>query len=409
VRTVVVISAIAVTVAVVAGVAAMSAPDYQVSVMLPSATNVVPGGTVEIKGFSAGKVSDIEPVGGQAKVTMELDSPYAPLHDGAVATVRWNSLVGERHLTITDGPASNITVPSGGMLKGNMPQPMELDQVLAALDPPTRQRLTGLINNLQQTLNGHEQDLNSTVQTAGPALQALGQVLQGLGTDGPAISALVTQVEHMVSTLSNRDGQVRDIVDQLSALSGNVVQQRQALGQVLQRLPGTLHTATTTLGDVPGVVDKTVPLLDDLKPATDQLPAVAGNLKPVLQDLRPLVAQLRPTLASAQTLLQYTPGLLDEAHAVVPGATSLVNGLLPAIDFLRPYTPELVGFLTNWSSAMSNYGGDGHYARVLAEVGLSSVNINPGITPVGFGTKTQPAPGELVNQPWTDATGGGVK
>ena len=50
------------------------------------------------------------------------------------------------------------------------------DQVLAALDPPTRQRLTGLINNLRQTLNGHEQDLNSTVQSAGPALRALGQV-----------------------------------------------------------------------------------------------------------------------------------------------------------------------------------------------------------------------------------------
>src|SRR5438067_8135450 len=240
-RAVVVSAAIVVTVTVVAGVAAVSAPDYQVSVMLPSATNLVPGGIVEIKGFSAGKVSDIEPVDGQAKVTMELDSSYAPLHDGAVGTVRWNSLVGQRHLTITDGPAANIHVPSGGMLKGNMPQPMELDQVLAALDPPTRQRLTGLINNLRQTLNGHEQDLNSTVQSAGPALRALGQVLQGLGTDGPAISALVTQVEQMVSTLSNRDGQVRDIVDRLSTLSGNVVQQRQALGQVLQKLPDTLR------------------------------------------------------------------------------------------------------------------------------------------------------------------------
>ena len=398
-----------VTATAVTGVAAFSSPDYQVSVMLPSATNLVTGGTVQIRGFSAGKITDIAPVDGQAKVTIDLDSSYAPLHDGAVVNVRWKALVGERHLTITDGPASNVTVPSGGMLKSNMPQPMELDQVLAALDEPTRQSVNSLVHNLEQTLGGHEQDINDTVRSAGPALQALGQVLQGLGTDGPAISALVDQVEQMVATLSTRDGQVRNIVDRLSSLSSGVVQQRQALGQVLQKLPGTLQTATTTLGDVPGVVDKTVPLLNDLRPATDKLPSVASNLKPVLQDLRPLVAQLRPTLASAQTLLQYTPGLLDRAHAVVPGVTSLVSDLLPAIDFLRPYTPELAGMLSNWSSAMSNYGGVGHYARVFAEVGLSSININPGITPPGFDTKPTPPPGDLVGQPWTDATGGGVK
>lgn len=395
--------------AAVTSIAAFATPSYEVSVMLPSATNLSEGSSVQIRGFDAGEIQDVEPMEGKAKITISLKSDYAPVHDGAVVNVRWKALVGERHLTISDGPASHAEVPSGGMLAGNMPQPMELDQVLAALDEPTRARLSSLINNLQQTLHGREQDVNASIQSAGPAMKALGDVLRGLGSDGPAISSLVSQVEQMVSTVSAHDGQVRNTVDRLSAVSGDVVQQRQALAETLQKLPGTLATAETTLGNVPDAVDKTVPLLDELKPASERLPAVAANLRPVLRDLRPVAAQLRPTLASARPLLQHTPGLLDRAHEVVPGATSLVSDLVPALDFLRPYTPELAGFLSNWSSAMSNYGGAGHYARVFAEVGASSVNVNPGIMPPGFDSKPTPVPGELAGQPWTDATGGGVK
>jgi phospholipid/cholesterol/gamma-HCH transport system substrate-binding protein len=389
--------------------ATVSTSDYKVSVVLASATNLHEGGSVQVRGFDAGKVESITPVDGQAKIVMDLDPDYAPLHDGAVVSVRWKSLVGERHLTITDGAPGNAEVPSGGMLKGTMPQPMELDQVLAALDEPTRESLKSLLNNLDKTVDGHEQDLNKTVKTAGPALQALGDVLKGLGTDGPAISGLVSQVEQMVSTLSAHDSDVKNIVDQLSKFSGDTVQQRQALKDALAKLPGTLDAANKTLGDVPPAVAKANPLLNDLKPAIEKLPQVAANLKPVLTDLRPLVAQLHPTLSAADQLLQNTPGLLDRAHAVLPGATSLVSDLEPAIDFLRPYTPEVAGFLSNWSSAMANYGGVGHYARILAEVGASSVNINPGIPLPGFGVNQQPLPGSLVDQPWTDATGGGVK
>ena len=408
-RTAIVLGVVALTAATVTAFASASGSDYEVSVMLPSATNLHEGGSIQVKGFDAGAVTSITPVNGQAKITMRVDPGYAPLHDGAVVSVRWKALVGERHLTITDGPASNVEVPAGGLLKGNVPQPMELDQVLAALDEPTRKSLSSLVNNLDKTVTGHEPDLNATVRSAGPALNALGEVLKGLGTDGPAISGLVAQVEQMVSVLSTHDGDVKNIVDQLSTLSADAVKQRKAVGEVLGKLPGTLETAKTALGDVPSVVKKAVPLLDDLRPATEKLPAVAANLKPVLTDLRPLVAQLRPTLDSAQQLLQYTPGLLDRAHAVLPGATSLVTDLLPAIDFLRPYTPEAAGMLANWSSAMANYGGAGHYARVLAQVGLSSVNINPGIIPPGFTVNATPLPGSLAGQPWTDAAGGGVK
>ncbi|MBB2506588.1 MCE family protein, partial [Amycolatopsis echigonensis] len=114
-------------------------------------------------------------------------------------------------------------------------------------------------------------------------------------------------------------------------------------------------------------------------------------------------------LADAQTLLNYTPGLLDTAHATAPGLNSAVSSLMPALSFLRPFTPEAVGLLSNWGSASANYDANGHYGRIYVQAGASSVNVNPGIVPPGFTSNPTPLPGSPVGQPWTDAFGSGIR
>ncbi len=281
--------------------------------------------------------------------------------------------------------------------------------MLDALDAPTRAHLVGVIQELTATVNGHENDINATIQTAGPALQALGEVLRQLGTDSPAIEQLVTQMGGMMSTLSARNEAVSAIVQQLATLTSLTVKQRAALNAVLQKLPGTLSTATNTLNDVPSAVANALPLVGKLKQAADQLPAVAKNLNPVLRGLTPLTSQLGPTLTAATQLLDYTPGLLDAATATLPSITSVLSGIEPALAFLRPYTPEAIGFLTNWGSASANYDANGHYARIYAQAGAGNLNANPGVVPPGYTSDPSPLPGALVNQPWTDAFGSGMR
>ncbi|WP_116200537.1 MlaD family protein [Amycolatopsis circi] len=381
-------------------------PDYTVGVLLGSATNVVKGGSVLINGFPSGSVADISVRDGKAYVQLALDGDHVPLHAGAKVTVAWKALLGERLVEVHDGPESNATIPSGGMLTGTMDQPMELDQVLNALDPATRAHLSSLVNGLNSTVSGNEQNIQATVKSAGPALTSLGAVLKALGSDGPAIKNLVTTLDQMTGTLAARDKDVRGVLDDLSRTTALTAQQHQQLSAALQKLPAVIDKANGTLGDVPGVADKAVPLLQDLQPATEKLPSVAKNLKPVFQDLRPLVAELRPTLDSAKTLLGYTPGLLDQAHAVVPGATSAVNYLQPAFQFLRPYTPEVASYFSLWGSAFANYDANGHYARIFGpQVGATSLNNNPGVTPPGVRQDPYPLPGAAGNQPWADAFG----
>ncbi|GAA5129523.1 MlaD family protein [Haloechinothrix salitolerans] len=395
--------------AAVSGWTAVNGTNYTVDVVVPSATNLNSGSPVLIDGFRSGSLTEIRAEEGHARLTLDIDDEHGPLHDGATVTVKWKSLVGERFVEVHDGPRRNPAIPAGGMVTGKMPKPMEVDQVLAALDKPTRKRLTSLIDRLNTTVSGHEQDFRKTLRSAGPALHALGDVLKSLGADSAAISQLVSQLNTMTGTLVADDSKVRAIVQSLSQLSADVASERGELARSLEKLPETVERADNTLSRVPGVVDRVSPLLRDLKPATKRLPSVARNLKPVLRELRPAMARLRPTLRAADRVLGGTPALLDSAHAVVPGVDTVVSGLLKPLDFLRPYTPEAAGAFSTWNSAAGNYTGTGHYARFNVLGSAVAPGVNPGAVPPGFESNRQPAPGSLVGQPWRDAQGSGVR
>jgi phospholipid/cholesterol/gamma-HCH transport system substrate-binding protein len=382
---------------------------YQVSVLLPNAANLFEGGSVMQNGNRIGTIKTLGVENNGARVTFELEDWAAPLHDGVSVRVTWKAVLGERLLDVTDGPEQNATIPSGGMLKGQMQAPVEIDQVLAALDPDTRTRLNSLVSNLKGTLGGRESDINATLRKAGPALQAAGGVLRGLGTDGQAINQVVKNLNDTLGILARRDQSVQGIVQSLSDTTGRLVSERKQIGESLQLTPATLRQAQTTLGNVPGVVDKASPLLDDLAPATSRLPAVSANLRLLFNDLRPTVADLRPTLSSAADLLKSTPDLLDAGRETLPEIDDTLKGIAPALNYLRPYAPELAGFLANWGSANGNIDANGHYVRIYVQGGLESGNVNPGVTAPGDKKTLTPMPGELVNQPWADAFGSGMK
>lgn len=402
-----IVAALALTVVLVAGVAvavASSSDPYRVQFVMTSAEGTFPGNKALIAGRQAGTVEKVEVRDDKALVTVDIDHEFAPLHQGTDARISWQAVLNERFLEILPGPASAPVLPSDSRVQSHYER-VELDQLLATLDPKTMQNTSAVVQQVSAALKGREQGLKGTLQYGGPALNALGEVLQGVGSDGPAIRDLVTQLHQVTSTLSARGDELSNTVNNLGDLTAATASQQKALSDGIAQLPSTLSAAKTTLDKVPDAVDQTVPLLNDLQPATAKLPSVAANLRPVVSDLSPVVGQLRPTLDSAQALLDRTPGLIDSAHEVLPGATDVVTRAQPAVAFLRPYTPELTGWLTNWTGIWAGQDGVGSYARALLTASASSVGDNPGAIPPGQRRDERPAPGSLVGQPWTDANG----
>jgi phospholipid/cholesterol/gamma-HCH transport system substrate-binding protein len=372
--------------------------------VFPDAANLINGSRVQIGGFAAGRVTGIEPKDGKAFVHVRLDSGHSPLREGTTARISYQSLLGERVVDVLPAPGGNAALPDGAVLTATTTR-VELDQLFNALDPPTRAAVSKAFPGLDAALAGHEADAQATVDTAGPALDALAEIVQAVGSDGPALHRLLTSLQDLSARLAARKDAVRQTIDgfdrNLEAVSG----QAGALGQAIDKLPGTLAQAQSALGKVPGAAAAAVPLLRDLLPAAQALPAASADLRPFLADLGPTLVDLKPTLAALSGLLVETPGTLDRAHSVLPPATGLVASLLPAIDFLRPYTPELAGAIANFASASANYDRNGHYLRIFASSGSAFLDESPFLLNPALSQKPDRKPGELVGQPMTDARG----
>jgi phospholipid/cholesterol/gamma-HCH transport system substrate-binding protein len=346
---------------------------YRATFVFPHATNLFSGSRAQIDGFNVGRVDGLEVRDGKALVKVRLDDRHAPLREGTTARIDYQSLPGERIVQITPGPKSNAALPDGAMITATTPR-VELDQILAALDPDTRAALRRIIPGLEEALAGREEDLGRTLESAGPALHAATDVLEAIGSDGPALETLLTSVRDLAERLVARRDSVRGIIDgfdrNLAQTAQHGVGRPQRGGQLVEALP-----------------------------------AAAADLRPFLAELRPTLAELRPALVSLAAVLGETPSLLDKAHAVVPPVTGVLSSLLPVLDYLRPYTPELAGLIANLNSASANYDANGHFLRVYVSGGLLTAGVlNPAIR-----QNPDRRPGELEGQPLTDAAGSSVR
>jgi phospholipid/cholesterol/gamma-HCH transport system substrate-binding protein len=383
---------------------------YSVRVVMTSAENLAVGGKVWINGFDSGWVEGIEAKDGKAIVTAGIAPDQAPLHAGTTGRIQWYAALGERILTLYPGPASNPEIPNGGLIDAPSDQ-VEVDQVLAALDAPTRERLSGLIHSVHDTTAGKEQDIAATLRAAGPTVQSAGQIFDAIGRDGPAIHEFVQQLQQMIAVTARQQGDISGTVQSLNSFAGSVATQQQQLSDTLHELPATLRTTNDTLQAVPPAADSATDMLRDLRGATRRLPGISDDLAPVVRDLRPTVRELGPTLRALSDFLDYSPRLLDDTHTVLPEARRFVKGYDPAISFLRPYTPELVGWIQNWGKDFAAYDSQGHmWAAIVGEATTQAIDETPTALPP---TKSlgKPKPGDVVNQPWNDpdATGEPVR
>lgn len=385
-----------------------SATDYEVSVVLPNANNVIKGGSVMREGYRAGTIKSIDVVDGKARLRLELDEDFGKLHDGVRAEVSWKGTIGERVITLTDGPKKNAEIPSGALLTNVASEPVEMAEVLSALDAPTRKALNTFIKQVNATTKGHEADMQAAITTAGPAVEQLGALLSDLGTDGDAIKQILTQSNRTMGILANRQQTLSQVVNNLGDMSESVVTRRKELGQTLEKLPDVLDEGQKTFDVVPDAVDETIPLLEDLEPTSEKLADTSKHLKPVLQDLRPAVQDLRPALTSLARLLNETPALMDAGVATLPDIDKAVETSTPMVSFIRPYTPEIIGWNTSWGSLAGNYDSNGHYTRFHILTGLEAIIPAAAATP-GVTQDLDPKPGEPVGQPWEDAYGEGIR
>jgi ABC-type transporter Mla subunit MlaD len=199
---------------------------------------------------------------------MLLHRDFSPLFKDARAVIRQKNLLGETYVELNRGSASQGAIPDGGNIDQNHTlTPVEIDQVLNALDPQVRDQLDIVINSLGQATAGRGADMNasaSDLSTIAVDLQALAHTL---ANNSDHLDALITDLSKVMQTLAAWHSDFRAMIadwDSVMAtlaarernLQGTIVEQDRVMSILDQALSGgaaeQLHGA---IAQGPAMVD----------------------------------------------------------------------------------------------------------------------------------------------------------
>ena len=357
---------------------------YTVTAEFTNAGQLVKGNEVKAGGVTVGTVKDIDVTPtGQAKVKLGIaDSDYEPLRRGTRMTVKQASLSGiaNRYVDLQLGPANGDEIEDGGVIGTDQTATaVELDQIFALFDERTRTGLQDFFKGSGEMLRGRGKELREGVHYLNPALSTGSRLFQELTRDEALLERFLVDSGTLVNALAERREDLTGVVGNLNATFGALGRQQDALAESVERLPPFMRRANTTFVNLRAALDDVDPLVDASKPAVRRLGPFLDEARLFVRDGEPTIRDLSRTISQAGPhndlieLIKSFPPLarvaMDEQHVngadrrgAFPETTDALNRAAPTIAFGRPYTPDFVGWMDDFSTT-GGYDANGGFSR----------------------------------------------
>ncbi len=381
-----VLGALIAVVAVVAILLLNGGGGTQYHLIFQNAGQLVKGDDVQIGGRRVGGVDDIVLTNdNQAEVIVTVDSPYAPLHQGTTATIRLTSLSGvaNRYIALSPGPNNAPKIAAGGRLGVEQTTSVvDLDQVFNTLDPRTRLGLQQVIQGSATQYAGQGANVNASARYFDPFISTTDQLVKEIDSDQATLERAIVAGASVTGALAQRAPQLTSLVSNLNTAMGAIAAQNASLSQALGAAPDTLRQANSTFVDLRSTLDDLDPLLQASKPAAAVLPRFFSQLTPLLDEATPTFQELSKIVHQpgafndATDAVQHLPQLEAIGGPTFQRAITAMREGQPVIDFLRPYSPDLVGWFRDFGQSAANYDANGHYARVMPIFGAFAYQPN---------------------------------
>src|SRR5215211_1757998 len=368
------VAALALAIVLVAVLLLRGGGTHDYDLVFQNAGQLVKDDDVQVGGRRIGSVRKITLTDdNRARVRVEIKEPYAPLREGSKAVIRLTSLSGiaNRYIALTPAPNTAKELDDGATLaSGSTTDVVDLDQLFNTLDPKARKNLQGVIQGFASQYQGKGEQAAKSAEYFNPFLSTSRRLVNQLTQDEGTLTDFIVNSSRAVTAVAERRDDLAGLVGNTNATARAIGQENVALARALGLLPTTLRRANTTFVNLRATLDDLDVLVAESKPATREL-------APFLRELRPLVAASRPTIRDLRTLVRRDgpDNDLTEATRKMPalqrvatpafrnGREALVK-VQPVLEFLRPYTPELTGWLRDFGQGASNYDANGHYARI---------------------------------------------
>jgi virulence factor Mce-like protein len=325
----------------------LSPQGYRVSAQMPESALLVKEADVRMAGLDIGKVKslDLEREGG-SRVEMEIEPEFAPLPKDVRAILRQKSLLGQIYIELTPGTRNGPTIEDGGEISSkSVVEPVELDEIISLFDEETRKNFQGWIREIALAIeNGRGEDLSNAIGNLDDFAAAGSKTLRILDDQEPALRRLVKNTGITLNALTERRGQLRELIDHANQFFGAVASRDDALAETISIFPTFLDESRLTLDRLRVFANDTRPLIRDLIP-------VALDLRPTLRDLGALAPDLK-------NVFRKLDPVITESERNLPAAERFLRGAKPVFPALHTYLPELnpiLSFLNYQQETVSNF------------------------------------------------------
>jgi virulence factor Mce-like protein len=244
-------------------------------VQLANADGLSPHASVDVAGVKVGEVHDVTAQGDIAVATLNIDPQYGDIHSDAQVLLRPHGLFGPKYIEITPGTNSGAALNNGDTINvRNSVQPVDLDQVLQALQAPEAQNLRTAIVEFGKAAAGQGDDVNHLLGAASTLTQTLQTPLQTLDNVSTNFNDFIVQNEAFNASFAQTplDQLVASSNTTLAAFAANSVQ----LGSLLDHADSTLTTLDSALSGQGTNIKQTIELLGKPGGTIDKLNSFNG-------------------------------------------------------------------------------------------------------------------------------------
>src|SRR5918998_3062317 len=360
------------------------------------AGQLVNGSEVRVAGTSVGTVEDIDvSPSGTARVTFTVDGDYAPLRRGTRVIVKPTSLSGiaNRYIDIQLGPDDGGEIEDGGHIGADQTaSAVELDEVFALFDEETRGSLRDFVKGQADTLRGRGAELRRGIHYLNPALSTGSRLFDELTRDERLLERFLIDSSTLAHALAGRRDDLSGVVSNLNSTFGALGSQQDALAESVERLPPFMRRANTTFVNLRNALDDVDPFVDASKPAVRRLGPFLDQARLFVEDGEPTIRDLSRTIGRRGPrndlieLIRSFPPLTRVAmddqrvngatrRGAFPETADALEAAAPTIAFGRPYTPDFVGWMDDFSTT-GGYDALGGFSR--AWINLSEILYGPG-------------------------------
>lgn len=386
---------------------------YQIDAYFTNAANIQPKAQVRIAGVKVGTVAKVERgEGSTTRVVMELDDKALPIRKDASAQIRFRIfLEGNPFVDLKPGTPGSPEIASGGSIPvAQTAGPVQLDQLLSAVNSDARKGLESVFTEIGTALNTKgtpEENRTQEKDVRGlTGAQALNRAFRygPVGFKGGArtFDALIGYnnddqlkilrgFRDFNSAINDRETQIVPLIADFATTIGAFADDEVALRESTKQFSRLAYESEPTLRQLNAMLPQLTRWSNTIAPQLKEIPATARAAYPWIEQTNLLFGpdELGGTAKNMQRTVQNFAKTQGYSQTLLPQLENIARcwnkNWFPTLNTVVPDGADTSGkqnykefwySLVGWNSASQNFTGSGSYLRLTS--GSAATVQSPG-------------------------------